>query len=153
MGFSIRTTGLVLCLGLTAPVMAQDESSACLGLLDGMRLVIATAPEVAAAQAMVAEASYLGWLQPQGAPFALEDIDLSHQDVVAAEDVTQSGVARAKGGRQTLDAQTGPRFEQAKNEERVAQVFDTVRRKIEHLDDLEAQRLGKLARALARRLL
>ena len=56
MGFSIRTTGLVLCLGLTAPVMAQDESSACLGLLDGMRLVIATAPEVAAAQAMVAEA-------------------------------------------------------------------------------------------------
>ena len=104
-------------------------------------------------QAMVAEASYLGWLQPQGAPFALEDIDLSHQDVVAAEEVTQSGVARAKGGRQTLDAQTGPRFEQAKNEERVAQVLDTVRRKIDHLDDFEAQRLGKLARALARRLL
>jgi len=104
-------------------------------------------------QAMVAEASYLGWLQPEGASFALEDLDLSHPDAMAADEVMQGGVARAKGDRQTLDAQTGPRLEKAKKEERVAQVLDRVRRDLVHLEDCEAQRLGKLARTLARRLL
>jgi len=104
-------------------------------------------------QAMVAEASYLGWLQPQGAAFALDDVDLSHADAMAAEEVIQDGVARARGNRETLAKETGPRLDKAKKEERVAQVLEKVRRKIAHADDYEAQRLGKIARQLAERLL
>lgn len=99
------------------------------------------------AEALATEASYLDWLQPGGAPLAVEEMDLG-PFMAEADLATGAPAMRARRGRQTMDAQDGPRLERARNEERIEQVLEKVREKLADQGDWEAQRLGRLARTL-----
>lgn len=96
------------------------------------------------AEAMIAEARYLDWLQPGGAPLAMDDgLDPTMPEAAAAADVA-GGFLRARQGHQTLGHEKGPRLDRAKREEQVDQVLEAVKAKMEQHDDVEAQRLGRL---------
>lgn len=97
------------------------------------------------AEAIIAEARYLDWLQPGGAPLAMDGgLDATMPEAAMAQDVA-GGFMRARQGReQAMDGESGPRLDRAKQEERVEQVLEAVRAKLEQGDDGDAQRLGRL---------
>jgi hypothetical protein len=103
------------------------------------------------AQALAAEARFLDWVSPGGAPLAreLEDApDVTRRDAQAAADATPGrlGVQRAESGRQ-LEASEGPRADTARFEERVKTVLERVRLLVGERGDFEADRLGRLLQA------
>lgn len=96
------------------------------------------------AEAMIAEARYLDWLQPGGAPLAMDGgLDPTMPEAAAAADVA-GGFLRARQGHQTAAHEKGPRLDRAKREEQVDQVLEMVKAKMEQHDDVEAQRLGRV---------
>ncbi|MCA9541786.1 MAG: DUF4157 domain-containing protein, partial [Myxococcales bacterium] len=110
------------------------------------------APQAKEAEAMVREAAYLDWLQPGGAPVVVEELPLdpTTPEAAAAGDVAESGVLRARAGRTTQAAESGPRLDEAKKEERVAQILDSVQTAINGAARWEADRIGRLADRLNR---
>jgi hypothetical protein len=103
------------------------------------------------AQALAAEARFLDWVSPGGAPLAQEleeAADVTTRDAQAAADATPGrlGVHRAETGRQ-LEASEGPRADTAQFEERVKTVLDRVRLLVGERGDFEADRLGRMLRA------
>lgn len=97
------------------------------------------------AEAIIAEARYLDWLQPGGAPLAMDGgLDPTMPEAAMAADVA-GGFLRSRQNRdRAMDGENGPRIDRAKQEERVAQVLEMVRMKLEQEDDAQAQRLGRL---------
>ncbi len=96
------------------------------------------------AEAMITEAAYLDWLQPGGAPLAFDEFDAVTLPDAAAATAVAGGMMRARKGRQTMGAESGPRLDTARMEERVQQVLAVVRAKLEEEAELDAQRTGRL---------
>ncbi len=94
------------------------------------------------AEALRAEATYLDWLQPGGAPLA-EELPLDPTAPDAADAAEASGALRAKPGRDLAKSE-GPRAETARHEERVGQVLRKVLELMADSRDEEAQRVGDL---------
>jgi hypothetical protein len=102
------------------------------------------------AEALAAEARFLDWVAPGGAPLAkeLDDLAATSPSAQAAADATPSrrGVHRAEEGRQ-LEASEGPRAETAKFDERVKNVLQRVQEMMSDRGDFEADRVGRLIRS------
>lgn len=103
------------------------------------------------AEALAAEARFLDWVAPGGAPLAkeLDDaVGATSPSAQAAGDATPSrrGVHRAEAGRQ-LEASEGPRADTAKFDERVKNVLERVQEMMSDRGDFEADRVGRLIRA------
>ncbi len=101
------------------------------------------------AEAMIAEAAYLDWLQPGGAPLAFdapEDL-INLPEAAAASEVT-GGALRARKGHTTMAGEGGARLEKSRMEERIEQVLEVVRRKLRQNEDWDAQRIGKVDKSL-----
>lgn len=102
------------------------------------------------AEALAAEARFLDWVAPGGAPLAkeLDELAATSPSAQAAADATPSrrGVHRAEEGRQ-LEASEGPRAETAKFDERVKNVLQRVQEMMSDRGDFEADRVGRLIRS------
>ncbi len=101
------------------------------------------------AEALQAEASYLDWLQPGGAPFAANPLEPESPSAAAAESI-MAGVMRAEKGREApKDNNEGPRSETADFEERVRQVLSRVERLLEEDADFEHARFAHLEKSFS----
>ena len=103
------------------------------------------------AEALTAEARFLDWVSPGGAPLAKElsdRVDATSPSAQAAGDAgpMRRGVHRAEAGRQ-LEASEGPRADTAKFEERVKSVLQRVQEMMTDRGDFEADRVGRLIRS------
>lgn len=97
------------------------------------------------AEALAAEAGYLDWIQPGGAPLAQDSLlDPTAPGAAAAGDIA-GGVHRAEKGRK-LQASQGPRDEVATSERQVAQVLEKVRELMGEASDIDGQLVGRLSR-------
>jgi hypothetical protein len=103
------------------------------------------------AQALAAEARFLDWVAPGGAPLAKEldeagDATAPSAQAAADAGPARRGVHRAEAGRQ-VEASEGPRADTAKFEERVKNVLSRVHEMLEDRGNFEADRIGRLVRA------
>lgn len=99
------------------------------------------------AEAMMAEAAYLDWLQPGGAPLAFDHdaFDLATLPEAAQAADVAGGAMRARKGRQTMGAESGPRLDTARKEERLEQVLEVVRARLAEQADWDAARVGRVS--------
>ncbi|MSP74219.1 MAG: DUF4157 domain-containing protein [Myxococcales bacterium] len=100
------------------------------------------------AEALRAEAGYLDWVQPGGAPLAKGADALLEQDARRGGDARSgsAGIQRASADRHRAEAE-GPRADTAEFEERVAQVLERVRLLVGERGTFESDRIGRLARS------